>query len=55
MLTVDRRIKGRTTSTEVTASGLLLWIIVYPLRDGNRRPVHVITHNFLRSSPRDAE
>jgi hypothetical protein len=22
------------------------WVIVYPERSGNRRPVHVITHNF---------
>jgi hypothetical protein len=24
------------------------WVIVYPERSGNRRPVHVITHNFLQ-------
>jgi hypothetical protein len=24
------------------------WVIVYPLRPGNRRPVHVITHNFFQ-------
>jgi hypothetical protein len=24
------------------------WVIVYPLRAGNRRPVHVITHNFFQ-------
>jgi hypothetical protein len=24
------------------------WVIVYPERGGNRRPIHVITHNFLQ-------
>jgi hypothetical protein len=24
------------------------WVIVYPHRAGNRRPVHVITHNFFQ-------
>lgn len=26
------------------------WVIVYPEHGGNRRPVHVITHNFLQGS-----
>jgi hypothetical protein len=24
------------------------WVVVYADRPGNRRPVHVITHNFLQ-------
>lgn len=28
------------------------WVVVYPERAGNRRPVHVITHNFLQEFER---
>jgi hypothetical protein len=31
------------------------WVIVHPLRDGNRRPVHVITNNFFQEFVRDAD
>ena len=27
------------------------WIVVYPLLDGNRRPIHVITNNFTYWTP----
>jgi len=31
------------------------WIVVYPLLDGNRRPIHVITNNFFQEYVLDAE
>lgn len=31
------------------------WIVVYPLLDQNRRPIHVITNNFFQEYVLDAE
>ena len=41
-------VKRKTGERFEVWSAFERWVIIYPERSGNRRHVHVITHNFLQ-------
>lgn len=48
-------VKRKTGERFEVWSSFPRWVIVYPLREGNRRQVHVITNNFLQEYVAEAD